>query len=81
MTCISASVGGRSSQPTTSIRNVPCGTRYAALTAMPWSSRSRYSPTERQFQSKPGGSSFHPASWPRSVASTSSLTGAYDRPS
>ncbi len=48
---------------------------------MPWSSRSRYSPTERQFQSKPGGSSFHPASWPRNVARTSSFTGAYDSPS
>ena len=27
--------------PTTIIRSVPCGTRYAALHAMPWSSRSR----------------------------------------
>ena len=46
------------------MRIVPCGARYAALTAIPSaSSRSRYSPTVRQLQSKPGGSSFQPASW------------------
>ena len=38
---------GGSSVPTTIIRSVPCGTRYAALQAMPWSSRSRYPATVR----------------------------------
>jgi hypothetical protein len=78
---ISDGVAGRASQPTASIRTVPCGTRYAAFTAMPSSSRSRYSPTLRQLQSNPAGSSFQPASCVRRVASVSSSTGAYDNPS
>ncbi|CAM5227289.1 hypothetical protein STANM309S_01596 [Streptomyces tanashiensis] len=31
----SAAVAGRSSQPIAYMRTVPCGTRYAALTAIP----------------------------------------------
>ncbi len=77
----SASVGGRSSAPMTTIRTVACGTRYAALIATPRSKRSRYSETERQPQSKPGGSPFHPASATRSCSRTSSVTGANESPS
>jgi hypothetical protein len=69
----SASVGGRSSRPMTIIRRCRAD---EALIAMPRSRRSRYSAIVRQPQSKPGGSSFQPASWTRSASSVSSFTGA-----
>ena len=56
---------GGSAVPTTIIRSVPCGTRYAALQAIPWSSRSRYPATVDQLKSKSSGSPFQPAIWRR----------------